>query len=65
VLARRFDAMLVLLSPKWSCASQRPCQADVLVIGNEGMDRRVLGSVPNTVTHEAACSVFIVKTPQR
>lgn len=38
------------------------CQADVLVIGNKGMHRRVLGSVPNTVTHRAPCSVFVVKT---
>ena len=36
--------------------------ADLLVIGNKGMDRRVLGSVPNTVTHRARCSVFVVKT---
>jgi nucleotide-binding universal stress UspA family protein len=26
------------------------------------MQRRVLGSVPNTVTHKAPCSVIIVKT---
>jgi nucleotide-binding universal stress UspA family protein len=38
------------------------CGADVLVIGNKGMQRRVLGSVPNTVTHKAGCSVFVVKT---
>ncbi len=38
------------------------CQADLLVIGNKGMHRRVLGSVPNTVTHRAPCSVFVVKT---
>ncbi len=38
------------------------CGADVLVIGNKGMKRRVLGSVPNSVTHQAACSVFVVKT---
>ncbi len=38
------------------------CDADVLVIGNKGMGRRVLGSVPNTVTHKADCSVFVVKT---
>jgi nucleotide-binding universal stress UspA family protein len=37
-------------------------EADLLVIGNKGMDRRVLGSVPNTVTHKAHCSVFVVKT---
>jgi nucleotide-binding universal stress UspA family protein len=38
------------------------CGADVLVIGNKGMNRRVLGSVPNSVTHRAPCSVFVVKT---
>lgn len=38
------------------------CNADVLVIGNKGMHRRVLGSVPNTVTHKADCSVLVVKT---
>jgi nucleotide-binding universal stress UspA family protein len=36
--------------------------ADVIVIGNQGMQRRVLGSVPNSVTHKAGCSVFVVKT---
>ena len=38
------------------------CDADLLVIGNKGMHRRVLGSVPNTVTHRAPCSVLVVKT---
>lgn len=38
------------------------CGADVLVIGNKGMQRRVLGSVPNSVTHKAGCSVLVVKT---
>jgi nucleotide-binding universal stress UspA family protein len=38
------------------------CDADLLVIGNKGMKRRVLGSVPNTVTHKANCSVMVVKT---
>jgi nucleotide-binding universal stress UspA family protein len=38
------------------------CDADVLVIGSKGMHRRVLGSVPNTVTHSAPCSVLVVKT---
>ena len=38
------------------------CGADLLVIGNVGMHRRVLGSVPNTVTHKAPCSVYVVKT---
>ena len=38
------------------------CAADLLVIGNKGMKRRVLGSVPNTVTHKADCSVLVIKT---
>jgi nucleotide-binding universal stress UspA family protein len=38
------------------------CGADLLVIGNRGMKRRVLGSVPNSVTHNADCSVLVVKT---
>ena len=38
------------------------CEADALVIGNKGMQRRMLGSVPNSVTHKAPCSVFVVKT---
>ena len=37
-------------------------EADVLVIGNRGMRRRVLGSVPNSVTHQANCTVYLVKT---
>jgi nucleotide-binding universal stress UspA family protein len=36
--------------------------ADLLVVGNKGMHRRLLGSVPNTVTHRASCSVLVVKT---
>ncbi len=36
--------------------------ADVLVVGSKGMHRRILGSVPNTVSHKAPCSVLIVKT---
>jgi nucleotide-binding universal stress UspA family protein len=38
------------------------CDADLLVIGNKGMQRRVLGSVPNSVAHNAPCSVLVVKT---
>jgi nucleotide-binding universal stress UspA family protein len=38
------------------------CNADVLVIGNKGMQHRITGSVPNTVTHKASCSVLLVKT---
>jgi nucleotide-binding universal stress UspA family protein len=36
--------------------------ADLLVVGNVGMNRRLLGSVPNSVTHKAGCSVLLVKT---
>ena len=40
----------------------RDTDADLLVVGNRGMDRRLMGSVPNTVTHKAQCSVLVVKT---
>ena len=38
--------------------------ADMIVVGNKGMQgaRRVLGSVPNQVTHHAPCNVLIVST---
>jgi nucleotide-binding universal stress UspA family protein len=36
--------------------------ADMIVVGNRGMQRRLLGSVPNSVAHKADCSVVIVKT---
>jgi nucleotide-binding universal stress UspA family protein len=36
--------------------------ADLIVVGNKGMERRVLGSVPNTVSHRANCAVLVVKT---
>ena len=38
--------------------------ADVIVIGNRGMTgaKRVLGSVPNTLSHHAECAVLIVPT---
>jgi nucleotide-binding universal stress UspA family protein len=38
--------------------------ADLIVVGNKGMSgmRRVLGSVPNSVAHNANCSVLIVNT---
>ena len=44
------------------CAYAESEEVDVLVIGNQGMERRVLGSVPNTVSHRAPCSVLLVKT---
>lgn len=38
--------------------------ADLIVIGSKGMHgaRRVLGSVPNSVAHQATCAVMIVPT---
>jgi nucleotide-binding universal stress UspA family protein len=36
--------------------------ADLLVIGNKGMERRVLGSVPNSIAHHTPCSIVIAKT---
>ena len=44
------------------CAVAEEYEADMLVVGSKGMQRRVLGSVPNTVSHQAPCSVVIVKT---
>jgi nucleotide-binding universal stress UspA family protein len=39
-------------------------KADLVVVGNKGMKgvRRVLGSVPNSIAHDAPCSVLIVDT---
>jgi nucleotide-binding universal stress UspA family protein len=38
--------------------------ADLIVLGSKGMQgaRRVLGSVPNAVSHRASCDVLIVQT---
>ena len=38
--------------------------ADLVVVGSKGMHgvRRMLGSVPNSVSHAAQCDVLIVKT---
>jgi nucleotide-binding universal stress UspA family protein len=38
--------------------------AQMIVVGNRGMTggRRVLGSVPNDVSHYARCGVLIVPT---
>lgn len=39
-------------------------KADLIVVGNKGMRGagRLLGSVPNSITHKAPCSVLVVKT---
>jgi nucleotide-binding universal stress UspA family protein len=46
------------------CDMASHLQADLIVVGNRGMKggRRLLGSVPNTVSHHAPCSVLIVDT---
>ena len=36
--------------------------ADLLVIGNKGMNRRMLGSVPRSICQQAPCSVVVAKT---
>ena len=40
--------------------------ADLIVVGNRGMHgvSRVLGSVPNKVSHRAQCHVLIVATDE-
>jgi len=40
--------------------------ADMIVVGSRGMHgaRRVLGSVPNTISHRAHCNVLIVHTDE-
>ncbi len=37
-------------------------KADLIVVGSKGMHRKVLASIPNSVAHQAPCSVLIVKT---
>jgi nucleotide-binding universal stress UspA family protein len=39
-------------------------EADLIVVGSKGMHgaRRVLGSVPNSIAHQATCAVMIVPT---
>jgi nucleotide-binding universal stress UspA family protein len=54
--ARQGDAADVI------CSIAEEHGADLIVVGNRGMQRRVLGSVPNSVSHKAPCSVVIVKT---
>lgn len=46
------------------CEVAAEVQADLIVVGNKGMSgmRRVLGSVPNSVAHQAPCGVLIAFT---
>jgi len=41
--------------------------ADLIVVGNRGMTgaRRVLGSVPNKVSHHSPCSLLIIDTMKK
>jgi nucleotide-binding universal stress UspA family protein len=45
-------------------AAAKEHDADLIVLGSRGMKgpRRVLGSVPNKVSHHAPCDVLIVQT---
>jgi nucleotide-binding universal stress UspA family protein len=46
------------------CEVAAEVDADLIIVGNKGMKgaRRVLGSVPNSVAHQASCSVLIAAT---
>jgi nucleotide-binding universal stress UspA family protein len=46
------------------CQVATQVKADLIVVGNQGMTgvRRVLGSVPNSVAHQAPCAVLIAFT---
>ena len=46
------------------CEVADQVKADLIVVGNKGMAgmRRVLGSVPNAVAHQAPCAVLIAFT---
>jgi len=68
-IARADGAEAKLHAPKGDAAdallqvAQRE-GADLIVVGNRGMTgaRRLLGSVPNAVTHNAGCSVLVIHT---
>jgi nucleotide-binding universal stress UspA family protein len=46
------------------CDVAAEVNADLVVVGNKGMKgvRRLLGSVPNSVAHDAPCSVLVACT---
>jgi nucleotide-binding universal stress UspA family protein len=44
------------------CELAQEHHADLIVVGNRGMQRRLLGSVPNSISHHAPCAVLIAKT---
>ncbi|HET9720359.1 MAG TPA: universal stress protein [Solirubrobacteraceae bacterium] len=44
------------------CGIAAEHEADLLVIGNKGIGRKVFGSVPRSVCAQAPCTVVLVKT---
>ncbi len=48
------------------CDVAKEAGADLVIVGNRGMQgaRRAMGSVPNSVSHQAPCSVLIVNTAE-
>ena len=68
-VAQKYDIELILHPSHGDAAEAlvaiaEEIGADLIVVGNRGMkgERRVLGSVPNSVAHAANCSVLIVDT---
>jgi nucleotide-binding universal stress UspA family protein len=67
--ARSRDVTIEVHAPKGDAADSliaaaKENDADLIVLGSRGMQgaRRVLGSVPNKVSHHAPCDVLIVQT---
>ena len=67
--ARGSDVGIEVHAPKGDAADSlietaKEQDADLIVLGSRGMRgaRRVLGSVPNKVSHNAPCDVLIVQT---
>jgi nucleotide-binding universal stress UspA family protein len=67
--ARARDVTIEVHAPKGDAAdalitAAKELDADLIVLGSRGMQgaRRVLGSVPNKVSHHAPCDVLIVQT---
>jgi len=64
------EGVTVETHARWGSPAEVLCElaahldADLIVVGNRGMQggRRFLGSVPNTVSHHAPCSVLIADT---
>src|SRR3954454_5605059 len=60
-----FDVRAVCAGPADAIVAVAKLEdADTIVVGSRGMRgaRRLLGSVPNAVSHKAPCSVYIVRT---